>query len=100
MWRLIKWTFTLVVVLFIVCWVKGYKIGGKTVPDYFRGIVGAKTFDEGIKDIRSLVGEAIKVVGDVITPEVTEDERKELEKLIKQEIKQEGQEPGQQKGGN
>ncbi|MFH1874535.1 MAG: hypothetical protein ABH859_05045 [Pseudomonadota bacterium] len=92
MFKLIKWILILIILAIIVAAVTGYKIKGKTVTDHFRQIVGAQTFDEGLKDIRSLAGEAIKAAGDAISPnanEATEDEKKQLENIIKGELKQE-----------
>ncbi len=90
MWKLIKWLFFLSVIALIVLWVSGYKIAGKNISEHVKGIIGAKTYHEGVKDIRSLVGEAIKAVGDAISPEVTPEEQKELENVIKKELEKEG----------
>lgn len=87
MFRAIKWLIVIALIVFIVLWATGYKIGGKTVSDYIKGVVGAKVYDESVKDIRSLVGEAIKAVGEAVSPEVTPEEREELEKVIKDELK-------------
>ncbi len=86
MFKLIKWLIIIAIVAIIVLWVTGTKIRGKTMADYARGIVGAKTYDEGVKDMRSLVGEGIKAVGEAVSPEPTTDEKKELENVIKQEM--------------
>jgi hypothetical protein len=86
MWKLIKWLFFLAIVAIVVLYVTGYKIGGKTINEYFKAVVGAKSYDEGVKDIRSLVGEAIKAVGEAVSPEVTPEERKELEDVIQKEL--------------
>ena len=86
MWTLIKWLVFIVIITLIFLAVTGQKIGGKTVTDYIKGIVGAKTYDEGVKDMRSLVGEAVKAVGDAISPEPTSAERKELENVIQKEL--------------
>lgn len=88
MLKAIKWLIIIALIVFIVLWATGYKVGGKTVSDYIKGVVGAKTYDESVKDMRSLVGEAIKAVGEAVSPEVTPEERKELEKVIKNELKQ------------
>ena len=86
MWKLIKWLFFATIVAIVVLYVTGYKIGGKTINEYFKAVVGAKSYDEGLKDIRSLVGEAIKAVGEAVSPEVTPEERKELENVIQKEL--------------
>jgi len=86
MFKLIKWLFILAILAVIALAATGYKIGGKTVVEHFKSIVGAKAYDEGMKDMRSLVGEAIKAVGEAVSPEVTQDERKELENVIKKEM--------------
>jgi len=86
MFKAIKWLFFIVLIAIIVLWATGYKIRGKTVSDYARGIVGAKTYDEGMKDMRSLVGEAIKAVGEAVSPEPTKEEKEELEGVIKKEL--------------
>lgn len=86
MFKLIRWLFFLAIVAIIVLVVTGYKIRGKTIQDYARGVVGAKTYDEGVKDMRSLVGEAIKAVGEAVSPEPTPDEKKELENVIQKEL--------------
>ncbi len=86
MFKAIKWLIFIAIVTIVVLWVTGYKIGGRTVSDYARGVVGAKAYDDGVKDIRSLVGEAIKAVGEAVSPEPTPDEKKELEDVIKKEL--------------
>jgi len=86
MFKAIKWLFFIVLIAIIVLWATGYKIRGKTVSDYARGIVGAKTYDEGMKDMRSLVGEAIKAVGEAVSPEPTKEEKEELEGVIQKEL--------------
>lgn len=86
MWKLIKWLVFIIIIAIVFLAVTGQKIGGKTVTDYIKGIVGAKTYDEGVKDMRSLVGEAVKAVGDAISPEPTVEEKKELENVIQKEL--------------
>ncbi|PIU58193.1 MAG: hypothetical protein COS89_01660 [Deltaproteobacteria bacterium CG07_land_8_20_14_0_80_38_7] len=90
MWKLIKWLFILGAILLIVAMVKGYKLGGKTVQEHVRGFIGAENYNDGVKDIRSLVGEAIKAVGDAVSPEVTEKEEQELKNVIKKELEEAG----------
>lgn len=86
MWKLIKWLFFIAIIAFIVLWITDYKLDGKSVKDYVKDVVGEKTYDEGVKDMRSLVGEAIKAVGEAVSPEVTPEERKELEGVIQKEL--------------
>lgn len=96
MWKLIKWLFFIAIIAFIVLWITDYKLNGKSVKDYVKDAVGEKTYDEGVKDIRSLVGEAIKAVGEAVSPEVTPEERKELEGVIQKELGK-GEEPAPSK---
>ena len=95
MWKLIKWLLLLAIVAIIVLAVTGYKIRGRTIQDYARGIVGARAYDEGVKDMRSLVGEAIKAVGEAVSPEPTQEEKKELEGVIKRELERQPAAPTQ-----
>ncbi|MBI4126465.1 MAG: hypothetical protein HY465_03130 [Deltaproteobacteria bacterium] len=87
MWRLIKTFVYTAIVIGVVLTFTGYKIDGKTVPQYLQGLFSAKGMGEGVKDIRVLVGEAIKAVGAEIAPqELTEEEQKKLDELVKREI--------------
>ena len=79
MWKLIKWIFFLAVVLAIVLYFLDVKLGNKSFRQYVREIKGS----EEVKDIRSIVGEALKALGDQISGDVTDKERKELEDIIK-----------------
>jgi len=95
MWKLIKWLFLLAIIAIIALAVTDRKIGGKTIQEHFKAVLGANTYEEGVKDIRSLVGEAIKAVGEAVSPEATPEERKELENVIQKELQGSGTNPQQ-----
>lgn len=89
MWRLIKIIVYTVIIVGAVLTFTGYTIDGKTVPHYLQSLLSTKGMGEGVKDIRVLVGEAVKAVGAEISPqELTEEERKKLDDLVKQEMKE------------
>lgn len=87
MWRLIKWVVFLSIVGVIVLWFTGWKIRGKTIQEYLKPYTESNLMKEGIKDIRSIVGESLKAAGEAISEDVTDSERKQLDTLLKQELK-------------
>ena len=87
MWRLIKWLFFLAIIAGIVLAVTGYKIKGKTIQEHLAPVLKSRVVKEGVKDIRSIVGEGLKAAGEAISEDVTDSERNEFEGLIKQELK-------------
>ncbi len=87
MWRLIKWLIFLAIIGAIILAITGKKIGGKTVEEHLEPILGNKIVKEGIRDIRSLVGEGLKAAGEAISEDVTDEERKQLDELVKEELK-------------
>ena len=86
MWKLIKWLFLILIVVGIVLWFTDIKIRGKSLKDRADEFKQTELYQEGIKDIRSIVGEALKALGEEISGEITDEERKELEKVIKEEM--------------
>ncbi|MFH1653762.1 MAG: hypothetical protein ABIE74_06870 [Pseudomonadota bacterium] len=72
---------------FIVLAITGYKIGDKTVTEHAKEFLSKSDTKEGIKDIRQMVGEAIKAVGEEISDDVNDKERQELDKLVRDELK-------------
>ena len=86
MWRLIKWLFLIVIIGSIVLWVTGWKIRGKTIQEHAIPITQTKMFKEGVKDMRSLVGEGLKAAGEAISEDVTDSERKQLDELVRKEL--------------
>ena len=90
MWRLIKFLLFTAILIGGVLTLTGYQIDGKTVPQFLRSFLTSKGTGEGVKDIRVMVGEAIKAVGAEISgQEVTDDERKKLDVLVQQELNKE-----------
>lgn len=81
-----KFCFFVVVVVLALLAITGHKIRGKTVMEHVSLILKNDQVKEGVKDIRVLVGEAMKAVGSEIADEVTEEEKKELDTLIQQEL--------------
>ena len=86
MWRLIKWLFFLAIIGAIILAITGKKIGGKTIEEHLEPILGNKVVKEGIRDVRSLVGEGLKAAGEAISEDVTDDERKQLDDMVKKEL--------------
>lgn len=86
MWKLIKWMFFLAVLAGIVLAVTGYKVRGKTIQEHLQPFLESKPIKEGIRDIRSLVGEGLKAAGEAISEDVTESERKQLDELVRKEL--------------
>lgn len=89
MWKLIKWLFLIIIVALIVLWFTDVKIRGKSLKDRYNEFKQTSLYQEGVKDMRSIVGEALKALGEEISGEVTDEERKQLEDLIKKEMKPE-----------
>ena len=88
MWRLIKWLIFLAIIAAIVLWFTGWKVGGKTIQEHAEPILENKMVKEGIKDIRSLLGEGLKAAGEAIGEDVTDEEREQLDRVLKKEIKE------------
>lgn len=86
MWSLIKWAFFLGIIACVVLWYTGYKVKGKTIQEHLAPYTQSKMLREGIRDIRSLVGEGLKAAGEAVSEDVTDSERKQLDNLVKQEL--------------
>lgn len=86
MWRFIKWLVFLSMIACVVLAVTGYKIKGKTIQEYAEPYLQSKVVKEGIRDVRSILGEGLKAAGEAISEDVTDSERKELDNLLKQEM--------------
>lgn len=86
MFKLIKWLFLIAIVAAIVLWFTGIEVGGKSLKDRYGDFKQTTLYKEGVKDIRVILGEALKALGEEVSGEVTDDERQELEKLIKQQM--------------
>lgn len=87
MFRIIKWLVIVAVVAAIVMWVTGLRVKGKTIQDYLAPVTQSKIVKEGMKDIRSIVGEGLKSAGEAISEDVTDAERKQLDNVLKEELK-------------
>lgn len=86
MWRLIKWTVILVVVGGGVLWLTDYKWRGKTVKEHLKPFAESGLVKEGLRDIRSLLGEGLKTAGEMISEDVTDSERRQLEDVLRKEL--------------
>ncbi len=87
MFSLIKFCFFVAVTAIVVLVVTGHKIGDKTIQEHYKIFMGKKAVKEGVKDLRVLVGEAIKTVGSELADEVTEEEKADLDNLVREELK-------------
>ena len=87
MWRLIKWLFFLAIVGALVMYFTGWKLGGKTIQEHLKPVLEKKVVKEGIKDVRSLLGEGLKAAGEAISEDVTDDEKKQLNDMVNEELK-------------
>jgi hypothetical protein len=72
--------------------VTGKKIGGKTVGEHAKFITESKFYKETIRDLRVIVGEAMKSVGEAISEDVTEEDEKALKNVIQEEMKKDQKE--------
>lgn len=86
MWKLIKWTVFLGIIAIVFLWFTGYKVKGKTIQEHFAPYLQSNVVKEGIRDIRSIVGEGLKTAGEAISEDVTDSERKQLDGLVKKEL--------------
>lgn len=86
MWKLIKLLFLLAIVATLILWFADIKVRDRTLKERVEEFKKTELYQEGIKDIRSIVGESLKALGEEISGEVTDKERAELEKVIKQEM--------------
>ena len=86
MFRLLKWVSFLGLITLSVLAFTGQKIAGKTVGEHFLSLLGQPRVKESFKDVRTLVGEALKAVGAELSDEMTDDEKKQLDGLVKKEM--------------
>ncbi len=86
MFKLIKWLIFLAIVGAIVLFITGWKIRGKTLEEHLKPYTESKMFQEGVHDIRAIVGEGLKAAGEAISEDVTPDERKQLDDMVKKEM--------------
>ena len=86
MFRLIKWLFFLAIIGVVLMAITGEKFRGKTIEEHLAPIIGSKEFKEAVHDMRAIVGQGLKTAGEVISEDVTDDERKQLDGLVKQEM--------------
>lgn len=98
MWKLIKWLILLAIIGGLVLWFTDVKVRGRTLKDRADEFKKTQLYQEGVKDIRAIVGEALKALGEEVSGEVTDDERKELENVIKNAMDQEGSTAGAPQG--
>jgi len=88
MWKLLKLTVFIVVIAIVTMVATGYKVKGVPVLQFLQTLSERDDFKESIKDLRILVGESIKALGEEISVEVTKEERKELADAIKEELEE------------
>jgi len=86
MWKLIKWLFLMAIIVGLILWFTDIKVGDRTLKERVDEFKKTPLYQEGIKDIRSIVGESLKALGEEVSGEVTDEERKELEKVINENI--------------
>ncbi|MFA4873934.1 MAG: hypothetical protein WC956_09460 [bacterium] len=86
MFKLIKWLIFLAIIGAVVLWFTGWKIRGKTLEEHAKPYLDTPMVKEGIRDIRSLVGEGLKAAGEAVSEDVTPDERKQLDDMVKKEL--------------
>ncbi len=99
MFKLIKWLILIAIVAGIVLWFTDMKVKGKSLKDRFNEFKSTQLYQEGVKDFRSIVGESLKALGQEVSGDVTDDERKELENLIKKNITEPPSKPAAESAG-
>ena len=98
MLKLIKWLILIAIIGAVALWFTDVKVRGRTLKDRVQEFQKTQLYQEGVKDIRAIVGEALKALGEEVSGEVTDDERKELEGVIKNAMDQEGTTSGEPQG--
>ena len=83
MFKLIKWLILIAIIGGVVLWFTDIQVRGKTLKQRADEFKKTQLYTEGVKDIRAIVGEALKALGEEVSGEVTDEERKELENVIK-----------------
>lgn len=86
MWKLIKWLILMAIVAAVILWFTDIKIRGRSLKERYNEFKQSELYREGIKDVRSIIGESLKALGEEISGEITDEERAELEKVIKEEM--------------
>lgn len=87
MWKLIKWLILIAIIAGVFMWFTDFQVGGRTLKDRYNEFKKNPLYQEGVKDMRSIVGESLKALGEEVSGEVTDDERKELEGVIKDNMR-------------
>ena len=87
MFKLIKYLILLAIIIVVFFAVTGRKFKGKTMGEHAKSIQQSKFYRETLKDVRTIVGEAMKAVGEAISEDVTDDDREALEKVLKEDMK-------------
>lgn len=90
MFKLIKWLILIAIVGGVVLWFTDVQVRGRTLKDRVQEFQKTQLYQEGMKDLRAIVGEALKALGEEVSGEVTDDERKQLENVIKNAMDSEG----------
>jgi len=88
---LFRWIKNLVLfflVLVGISWLAKYPYQGKPVYQHVLGFLGSDLAQEGAKDIKVLVGDMLKTLGEEIQEDVKKEEQEALEKLLKKETKE------------
>ena len=85
MFKLLKYIIILGIVGAIFLAFTDKKVGGKTVREHFDFITKSQTAKDMAKDVRVLVGESMKAVGEAISEDIPESDKKELENIIQKE---------------
>jgi hypothetical protein len=98
MWKLIKWLILIAIVGGLILWFTDVKVRGRTLKERADEFKKTQLYQEGVKDIRAIVGEALKALGEEVSGEVTDDERKELENVIKSNMDHGGASNGAPQG--
>ncbi len=85
--RFIKNIVLLAMVVAATLYVANYKVGGKTVQEHVTEAYNSGLIAEGVKDLKTWVGDIFKTGQKVAKDNITEKDRAALENLIKNELK-------------
>lgn len=85
-----RWLYRLILLLgalALLFWAAGYiPYQGKPLQQHVMEFLSSPGFDEGVKDLRSLFGQGLQVMGKKIEEGISSEDQKELKEIIQKDL--------------
>ena len=88
---LLRWAKNLIILVLLIVGVWAlmhYNYKGRPVKQHVQEFLKSEMYQEGIKDIRMLVGGFLETVGEEIQEDVREGDKKKLDRVVQEKINQ------------